>query len=250
MRARRMTYLHAAVLTAVAAVVSALLATPDPAFARSLEVPEGEEAAIDACEKELCTMILEKKPGGRDLACDLQKTWAKSSLEGGKSKGIGWGFGDARCHVDLNLSRADVIAALTRPKHTVRIPTHHVKCVVIRQDVEQPVKIRVAPKLKFKGGKADKVWINLEEIDGPADVRTTVWTAANLEDTLGLFHRPLVRSINKFIHRKCEKKWGENGTEIKAERKKKKEKKKKSRNKDEAKAAAKKIEAAKAGAAP
>lgn len=248
MRACRMTSLPAALLAAVAAVFSVLVATPDPAFARSLEVPEGEEAAIDACEKELCTMILEKKPKGRDLACDLQKTWAKSSLEGGKSKGIGWGFGDARCHVDLNLSRADVIAALTRPKHTVRIPAHHVKCVVIRQDEEHPVKIRIAPKLKFKGGKADKVWINLEEIEGPADVRTTVWTAANLEDTLGLFHRPLLRSINKFIHRKCEKKWGENGTEVKAERKKKN--KKKSRNKDEAKAKPGKIEAAKASAAP
>lgn len=247
MRPCRMTFLPIALLATLSAGLAAIAVTSGPAAARSLEVSESEEKAIDACEKDLCTMILEKQPKGDDLACGLQKTWAKSSLEGGKSKGMSWGFGDARCNVDLNLSRADLIAALTRRKHTVRIPTHHVKCVVIREGEERPVEIRIAPKLKFKRGKADKVWINLEEIEGPADVRATVWTAANLEDTLGVFHRPLVRSINKFIHRKCEKKWGENGTEIKAEREKEKKERPK---KTQANEKAKNIEAAKAGAVP
>lgn len=191
------------------------------AFARSLEVPPDEEAVIKACEKRLCGMILDKKPDGDDLNCDLQKTWAKDSLEGGKSQGVSWGFGDARCNANVTLSRADIIAALTQRKHTIRVPAHDVSCVVIREGEERPVAITMAPKLTFRKGRADKVWINLEKIEGPADVRATVWTAAQLEDKLGLFHRPLIRSINRFIHRRCEQRWGPDGTEIKAEQKKK-----------------------------
>ncbi|AHB50219.1 hypothetical protein W911_11455 [Hyphomicrobium nitrativorans NL23] len=185
--------------------------------AHTLEVPPGEDAAIKSCEKKICAMILGKESAGDDLACDLQKTWAQSSLEGGKSKGMSWGFGDARCTVDVALSRADIIAALTQSKHTVRVPAHDVSCVVVREGEERPVAMTVAPKLKFKHGKADKVWINLEKIEGPVDVRATVWTAAQLEDTLGVFHRPLIRSINRFIHRRCEQRWGPDGTETKAE---------------------------------
>ena len=202
-----------------AGLLAGLLAvlTAAPAAAHTLEVPPTEEAAIKSCEKKICSMILGKEPAGDDLACDLQKTWAKSSLEGGKSKGMSWGFGDARCTVDVALSRADIIAALTQRKHTVRIPAHDVSCVVVREGEERPVAMTVAPKLKFKDGKADKVWINLEKIEGPVDVRATVWTAAQLEDTLGVFHRPLIRSINRFIHRRCGERWGPEGTETKAE---------------------------------
>lgn len=177
-----------------------------PSFA--IEEPPGEEAALKACEKRLCTMVLNKEPVGDDLSCNVQKTWAKSSLEGGKSKGMSWGFGDAQCKVDIKLERKDVVAALTRPKHTVKIPAHNVNCVVEREGELKPVKARVAPKLKFKDGKADKVWINLEDIEGPDDVKSTVWAAAQLEDTLGVFHRPMIRSINKFLHRNCARRYG------------------------------------------
>lgn len=221
---RPLTPVFRAVCAVLAAGLMAGVVPSGEASARSLKVAPGEEDAIKACERSLCTMILEKTPAGRDLACDLQKTWAQSSLEGGKSKGMSWGFGDARCNVDLSLSRDHVIAALTRPKHTIRVPAHDVNCVVIREGEERPVNIRLAPKITFKRGKADKVWINLENIEGPADVRATVWAAAKLEDSLGVFHRPMIRSINRFIHRRCEQKWGKDGTELKAENEKKKRK--------------------------
>jgi len=190
----------------LAAAVLAALAVLGPAAA--LEEPAGEKRALKACEKRLCTMILEKPAEGADLACDIQKTWAKSSLEGGKSKGVSWGFGDARCEVDLNLSRADLVSALTRPSFTVKIPAHQVHCVLERDGEIKPVKARLAPKLEFKKGKAEKVWINLEDIEGPDDVKSTIWTAAQLEDTLGIFHRPLIKSINKFLHRQCARRYG------------------------------------------
>ena len=69
-------------------------------------------------------------------------------------------------------------------------------------------KVKLAPKIVFKNGKADKVWINLETIEGPADVKSTIWTAANLEDTIGIFHRPMIKSINKFLEKQCPKRYG------------------------------------------
>ncbi len=199
--------------TSVAAVLLAFVAVHP---ARALEEPPDEMPALKACEKRLCAMVLGKEPTGSDLQCDVQKTWARSSLEGGKDKGVSWGFGDARCSVDLKLERKDIVAALTKPKHTVKIPAHQVNCVIEREGELKPVKAKLAPKLKFKDGKADKVWINLESIDGPDDVKSTIWTAAQLEDNLGLFHRPMIRSINKFLHRQCAKRYGPDGEEAKA----------------------------------
>jgi hypothetical protein len=192
------------------------LAILNPAYA--LDEPPGEMPALKACEKRLCAMVLGKEPAGSDLQCDVQKTWARSSLEGGKDKGVSWGFGDARCSVDLKLERKDIVAALTKSKHTVRVPAHEVNCVIEREGELKPVKAKLAPKLKFKDGKADKVWINLESIEGPDDVKSTIWTAAQLEDNLGIFHRPMIKSINKFLHRQCAKRYGP-GAEAEAETK-------------------------------
>ncbi len=46
----------------------------------ALEGTDAELAALKACEKQICTMILTKQPTGADFACGLQKTWAKSTL--------------------------------------------------------------------------------------------------------------------------------------------------------------------------
>jgi hypothetical protein len=201
---------HARALSApiaVAAAVAAMLAAfVQPAAA--LKPSPDEEAVLKACEKQICKMILGKQPTGADLACGLEKTWAKERLEEGNSKGVSWGFGDARCTVDVKLSRAELYNALTKPKHKVFIPAHDVKCVIEREGSLQPVTARLAPKLVFKNGKADKVWINLENIDGPADVKSTISAAAKLEDSLGIFHGPMIKQINKFMHQQCAKRYG------------------------------------------
>jgi hypothetical protein len=193
-------------------------AAASPGYA--LEEPPGEAEELKACEKRICTMILEKNPKGEDLRCDVQKTWAKSDLEEGKSKGVSWGFGDARCKADITLKRADIIGALTLPKYTIRIPPQQVSCVIEREGEVKPLTAKLAPKLTFKNGKADKVWINLESIEGPTDVKSTIWTAAKLEDTLGIFHRPMLKSIDKFVHRQCAKRYGPGAKQETADKKK------------------------------
>jgi hypothetical protein len=167
------------------------------------ETPDPEMAAIKACERRICTMALTRKPDGDDLACAMTKTWAKETLKGGESKSVKWGFGDARCSVTLGIARDDIVKALTAKEHTVAIPAHKVNCTVDRSGEKKPITARLAPKLVFKNGKAEKIWINLEEIDGPADVKGTVWMAAQLEDTLGIFHKSMIKSVNKFLHQQC-----------------------------------------------
>jgi hypothetical protein len=187
--------------------------------ALALEEPPDEWDHLKDCEKRLCAIILGKDPKGDDLKCRLSKTWAKSSLKNGEDKGVSWGFGDARCALDLTLSRADVIWALTKPKHTVRIPAHTVNCQVERGNEVKPMTARLSPKLKFKDGQADKVWINLEDLEGPDDIKGTAWIAANLEDKLGIFHAPLIKSINKFMHTQCAKRYGPEAKEAAQEAK-------------------------------
>ena len=207
---------------AVAIGVLTLAVSPT---ARALDEPPDEMDKLKACEKRICTMILGKPTTGDDFKCDAQKTWAKSSLEGGEKKGVSWGFGDARCTANIKLSRADIVNALTLPKYTIKVPRHTVKCVVEREQQLKPVVVTLAPKLEFKDGKADKVWINVKDMEGPDDIKGTVWTAAKLEDTLGIFHRPMIKQINKFMYQQCSRKYGPGGTET-AEGKAKDDKKK------------------------
>ncbi len=164
--------------------------------------------ALKACEKKACTMFLEKPKAGDDLTCKISKTWARSSIKGGEQKGVSWGFGDARCTVDVKLARADVVAALTKPAHTIVSPPVIVSCIIERSDEAHPVTAKATPKLVFKNGRADKVWINLKELDGPDDIKGTIWIAAKLEDSLGIFHKSLIKEINKFIYKKCPKNYG------------------------------------------
>ena len=192
--------------------------------ATALEPGDGEKSAIKACEQQLCTMVLGRAPAGPDLQCDIAKTWDRSTLKKGESASLTWGFGDARCAVDLKLSRADVVAALTKPKHIVQVPEHEVQCLVEQDGKAKPVVAKLAPKLEFKKGKADKIWINLSEIEGPTAVKATVNMAASLEDTLGIFHGSMLKSVNRFLHKRCDQRYHADGSPKPEPEKKKKKK--------------------------
>lgn len=181
---------------------------PLPALA--LEDKPEDWDTLKACERELCQLILSPKPDGKDLKCTLAKTWAKKSLKKGESKMVKWGFGDARCLVNLNVSRGALVSALSEPAYALEVPEHKVDCEVEREGEVKQLKASLAPRIEFKKGRADKVWINLKDIDGPSAISTTVWAAANLEDSLGIFHKSMIKSINKFVHKQCAQRYGPN----------------------------------------
>jgi len=182
----------------------ALFAAP----AAALEEKPDEEAKLKQCELALCTMILTKEPVGDDLKCDISKTWAKDEIsKGAKEKSLDWGFGNARCMVDLDAKRSLVIGALTKPAYTLEMPKHTVKCQIERGEEVTDINVSLAPKVEFKDGKAQKAWLNVGDIEAPTVVKGAIWTAAALEDNFGLFHSEIIDEVNDFVHKKCAKRY-------------------------------------------
>jgi hypothetical protein len=174
--------------------------------ALALEEDKGEKDRLAQCEKDLCS-ILVKKEAGADLMCNLQKTWAgKSIKEGVESKKLTWGFGDARCTMDLKVSRQEMIDALTKPEFEYKLGTQQVRCEVEREKEVMKITVALAPKFQFKDGKAVKAWLGVGEIEAPAVLKAGIWTAAKLEDTFGIVHSDLLREINEFVYQRCPKK--------------------------------------------
>jgi hypothetical protein len=184
----------------LAVLAGTLTAVPT---ARALDEERGEQAAIADCDKRLCSILLQKNPNGGDLRCALTKTWARSKIKQADNASVSWGFGDARCTIDLNLSREKLVAVMDEGKGTYRFVPHTANCVVEQDGKLHKVTAVLAPKIVFRKGRADKIWVNLKRVDGPSNITFTVQTAAQLADGLGLFHRSMIKGINRYIERHC-----------------------------------------------
>jgi hypothetical protein len=184
-----------------ACLLAAALSAVFPAYA--LEEQTGEKKALDACDRKLCSLLVERNLKGEDLKCDLTKTWAKSTIQSAETQATKWGFGDARCTVHIEMSRAQLIAALTEPEYRLKAPPHTVDCIVEEEGAAKPIKATLAPKISFKNGKAEKIRINLQKIEGPTAITSVLSAAATLEDRIGLFHRSLLKSVNRYVEKHC-----------------------------------------------
>jgi hypothetical protein len=171
----------------------------------ALDEQKGEAAAIKDCDRRLCAILLEKNAKGADLKCALTKTWDRSKIKEAENSQISWGFGDARCSIDLNLSRETLVTAMTAERITVRAPAHTAHCLVEQDGTAEAVTAVLAPKIEFRNGKAEKIWVRLKKVDGPTGIALTVKTAAQLADGLGLFHGQMIKGINRYIERHCPK---------------------------------------------
>ena len=174
--------------------------------AQAFEQPANEKEVLKACEQRLCEIIVEKQAAGEDLVCPLAKTWAQSKIKDGiEKRRLSWAFGDARCSVDLSAKRDVILGAVTKPEHALELPPHVVKCEIERDKEVTPINITLAPRIAFKNGKAETAWLNVKSIEGPAVVRGAIWTAAQVEDKIGVFHSDIISEINEFIEKKCPK---------------------------------------------
>ena len=174
--------------------------------ALALEEPKDEKAGLKACEKSLCQLVTRKAPADGDFTCALSKTWAKKDLKAGTAAGrMTWAFGDARCSLDLKLARAVIVGALKDQKSTLQFPEHSVTCIIEGDKGPTNVTAKLAPKAEFVGGKVKKVWVNLRSVDGSKVIKGLAFTAAKIEDNLGVFHGSLVKAVNHLIQEKCPK---------------------------------------------
>lgn len=189
-------------------VAGLLAASSSPSFA--LDVLPDEKATRDACERRLCEIVLDRKLSGPPLACNMIKTWDRDKIKkNGKKKALTWGFGDARCQVAITMERAQIVPALVDPSYTLQFPKQTVACKIEDSDKKlTDLKVEAAPKIKFKDGKARKVWINVTDVEGEGMVTGLVWTVSKLADGLGIFHKDTLKEINKFVHEKCIEEYG------------------------------------------
>lgn len=191
-------------LDAVIPAAAVLLAVaPGTAFA--LDELKHEKKNISVCERQLCTMLVKKEAKGANLRCDLTKTWGEKTIKGAESNTLSWGFGDARCTVKLDVSRADIVQAVTAKDWKFHLPEQQIHCLVEEDGKPKEVTVRVSPKIQFKDGKAEKIWINLKEANGPGAVTGLIKFAAKLSDTVGLFHGQMIKAVNGFIYKGCPK---------------------------------------------
>jgi hypothetical protein len=182
------------------------LSGPIAGSALALEEDQGEKDKLEACEKDLCGILVKRDGAGSDLKCALQKTWAGAKIkEGVEQKKLTWGFGDVRCAIDVVAKRQEMVDALTKPEYEFKLGTHMVRCDIEREKEVMKVSVALAPKFQFKDGKATKAWLGIGTIEAPAVVKGAIWTAAQLEDTFGIVHSDLLREVNKFVHERCPK---------------------------------------------
>jgi hypothetical protein len=172
---------------------------------RALEAGAGEAKILDACDKRLCDMVQLRNPAGEDLKCLLTKTWARSTIKEGDQSTVKWMFGDARCTVQLDISRQAIVSALSGGLSKFRVPPHTASCVVEEDGQLKNVRATVSPKIWFRDGRAEKIWINLLNVEGPASIKATLSTAAQLNDSIGIFHRAMLKSVNGYIYKHCPK---------------------------------------------
>jgi len=85
------------------------------------------------------------------------------------------------------------------------VPPHTANCIVESQGKVEKVTATLVPKIVFKDGRVDKIWINLKKVEGPTTIKATIYTAAELADRFGLFHKRMVKSANRYIERHCAK---------------------------------------------
>jgi hypothetical protein len=126
-------------------------------------------------------------------------------MKEGSAKKLRWSFGAAKCEVDLKVPRDMIVGALSAEEIKVTLPTHTVDCEVERENSVDKAQITLAPIIEFKNGKARKIWVNVIDIKAPGVIKGVVWSAAQLEDSLGIFHRRMIKSVNKFLTEQCPK---------------------------------------------
>ena len=163
-----------------------------------------DNAKLAQCAKDLCAMIVSRKPAGPDLACDLSKTWQKDEIQrGADSANVMWGLGSAKCSVKVKARRADIVAAVSAPQSTFRLDRQSIACEIGTGRYE--LRATLAPELTLRQGAATAVSLHMDNIQGAPLIKGVVWTAATLEESFGILQKDMVREVNRFMKKECPK---------------------------------------------
>jgi hypothetical protein len=180
-------------------------ATPAPP-PRELTLEEkAEKEARKACKMKICDIIGTRDPAGDDVSCDIVKTWRAEDIAkmlGGK---IDWPWGKAVCQSKLELKRAPLAKAMSEAEYEVVMPPQKVRCTLAQKTEGEPyvVEITLAPKVKFKGGKASEATMNWGEAKAPLFIYPLIYAGTGLDNSTNVLGPEVVRMVNEFTTKKC-----------------------------------------------
>ncbi len=166
---------------------------------------KAEKEARKACKIKLCAIFASKDPVGDDVSCDIVKTWREvdiAKMLGGKAS---WPWGKAVCQSKLELTRAPLAKAMSEPAYEIVMSSHKVRCTLAQKDNNEPyvVEIAMAPKVKFKDGKAAEASINWGEATAPMLVYPLIYAGTGLDNSTNFLGPEVVRMVNEFTTKKC-----------------------------------------------
>ena len=166
-----------------------------------------EKADRHSCKVAICDIARNRKGDGSDVACTVVKTWTTAELKEGILKGrLDWPWGHAQCKADIKLERKMLAKALDGGTLEAKLAKHAVACTLDQKDGadKYSISFAITPTVTFAGGKATKATLNWSDIQGTALAKGAVWSAATLDNNIGLFETATLETINAFFGEKCD----------------------------------------------
>jgi hypothetical protein len=166
---------------------------------------KAEKDARKACKKTICDILATRDLNGADVACAITKTWREEDLTkmlGGK---IFWPWGKAVCRSKLAIKRADLAKAMSEPEYEIVLDPQKVSCTLAQKDKGEPytINITLAPKVKFKDGKATEAALNWGDASAPLLVYPLIYAGTGLDNQANVLGPEVVHMVNAFTTRKC-----------------------------------------------
>ena len=165
---------------------------------------KAENKVRKACKIEICDILATRAPQGRDIACDIVKTWRTDDIVEMLGGRIDWPWGNAVCKSKLRLKRAPLTKTMSEPSARIAMDSQTVSCA-LHQKIGKPyvVELDMAPKVTFKNGKAVSAEINWGEVSAPMLIYPVIYAGTGLDNSANVLGPEVVRMVNEFTGKKC-----------------------------------------------
>jgi hypothetical protein len=175
-----------------------------PAMRQGHAQENSELERIAQCGRDLCDILRLPLKEGRPLQCEIGRTLYKEQIEKAmRARKLFWPLGDARCTLTLNVERGIVTRVMTQDRYTLKLPKQPAICDVEYRGTHYPVTLSMAPEFAFSKGRATTVRLGVQDIEANIIVKALIWSAAKLEDRVGVFQSDFVSGVNTYVESVC-----------------------------------------------
>lgn len=166
---------------------------------------KAEKESRKACKIEICDVLATRNPDGPEVDCDITKTWREEDIIKMLGNKSSWPWGKAVCKSKLALARETLARAMSEGDYQVALPSQTVRCTLDRKEGGEPytVDIELAPKVKFKDGKAVDASLNWGKVSAPMLIYPLIYAGTGLDNSTNVLGPIVTRMVNEFTSKKC-----------------------------------------------